>query len=374
MNQHDINQGTTFPSNYAHFISQSQSFPYQNPKLLKHITNSNTNTNSTYLFQKQFKQTNDDASHYLNMSSQHNKSLGEHLIKRIHNDNVILTNTFNNQHDIPVQLFANNNNRDTKGLRKNIINYTYEAVHNKEHEDDIITTAPTSSHVDNSKAEYLEVLKEENSNLRYTNFVYKQLLDNVLFFINSLSKKYSFTQPIYPITYYFEHVDELTKCLLELDKCIASGKNNTHRELQFETAFQIVNECEMTITNSNSGNKDKDITMCFMQEQVDKQRIVSNLNHSKYSSKCSMSSNNNNTRSLSNISRYNSNKTISKIRLSKRKDCIACLLGAGTSKRGYSSMKFNSYGKHSLYKSKISTTVNNNNNTLNVNRFNTTSN
>ena len=94
--------------------------------------------------------------------------------------------------------------------------------------------------------------------------------------------------------------------------------------------------------------------MCFMQEQNDKQRIVSNLNHSK----CSMSSNNN-TRSLSNIN-VSRNKTISKMRLSERKDCIACLLGKGTSKRGYSPMMFNSNRKHSLYKSKI------NNNTLSV--------
>ena len=282
-----------------------------------------------------------------------NQLLGEHLIKqRIHNDNAVLTSTFNNQHDTPIPLFANNNNnRNIKGLRKNIINYTYEAVHN----DEMRTTAQTSTH---GKAEYLEVLKEENSNLKYTNFVYKQLLDNMLFFVNSLSQKYSFTQPIYPIKYYCEHVDELTKCLLELDKCIASN----NRELQFETKFQIVNECEMSITSSNSRNKD--VTMCFRQEQNDKQRIVSNLNHSK----CSMSSNN--TRSLSNInvSRNNSNKTISKMRLSERKDCIACLLGSGTSKRGYSPMMFKSYGKHSLYKSKI------NNNTLSVNRFNTTSN
>ena len=430
---HDINQGIDFsnyPSNNMHpnehFISQQtqqeQSFPYKNPKLLKHIspsinTNPNTYNNNTYIYQKQFKQNNDNALQYLNMSSQHNKSLidsmnsmnkinallGEHLIKRIHDDNAILTQTYNNnsythhqvgtfnhkgfyhQNDVPIPLFANNNghNRNVKGLRKNIINYTFEEVHNKEYEDmrSIQTTnsssndnnnyyynvnnetvtqvdskrqsyQPTSQRVFNSKEEYHEFLKEENSNLKYTNFVYKQLLDNVMFFINSLSQKYSFNQTIYPITYYCEHVDELTRCLLELDKCISSNKQN-----EFKT-FEIVNECELTVVSGG------DVPMHLMQEQNnknDKQRLISNLNHSK----CSMNTN----RSLSNINRNNSNKTISKLRLSERKDCIACLLGAGASKRGYSPMMFNSYKKYSINKIKSR-----DNNTISVNRFNTTSN
>ena len=418
----------TSPEHFISHTHQDESFPYQNPKLFKHIAqttnpSSYNNNSSSYLFQKQFQQNNDNALQYLSMSSQQNKSLidsvnsmnqankllSEHLIRRIHDENALLTQTYNNnsfthpqvgtfnhkgfhyQNDLPIPLFASNNgqHRNAKGLRKNIINYTFEEVHNKEYGDmrsipttnssnnnyhynvnDEMLTGPTqtnsrrqsyqstSQRACNNKEEFLEFLKEENSDLKYTNFVYKQLLDNLLFFINSLSQKHSFNQQIHPVAYYSEHVDELTKSLLELDKCISTNKRNEF------ACFHIANECEMTIVSkqhipARGSNNDN---ACLMnRSDSSKQRLASNLNHSK----CSM---NNNVWSLSYNARNNSNSRTSKLRLSERKDCIACLIGAGASKRGYSPVMFNACRKYSANKNKSIDSSN----TISVNRFNTT--
>ena len=385
-------------------VSQGNQLYYnlQQNKLLNQNVLENPNTfdeNNSNLFQKQFKSNNENALQYLNISSQNNKSLiesinsmnkinrllGENLIKRIHNENELLKQNYKlsynpnqmrgkyTQKDFPYQnenpiLVVddfNGQNKNIKGLRKNIINSTFDEIQNKANEDiqniqtissnnnqhdDLLSGTTlgdskrqscqsTSQRVFNTKDDFNEFLKEENSNLKYTNFVYKQLLDSLFFFINSLSHKYSFNKEIYTLSYYIEHLDELTKNLLELDKWISNiseiNKGNSFKSVQ------IVNENEITlglkkeipVTPSNNLYL---ITRKTEDDEKLKQRLNSEVNHGN---------NYTNNRSVSSLT--SQIKRIPRSKISERKDCIACLLGAGASKRGYSPMMFNPYKKYS---------------------------
>ena len=395
----------------AHSTEVSQRNPLysntQQNKLLSQNDLENQNTfddNNSNLFQKQFKSSNENALQYLNISSQNNKSLiesinsmnkinrllGENLIKRIHNENELLKQNYKlsynpnqmggriaqkgffyqNENPILVVDDFNGQNKNIKGLRKNIINNTFEEIQNKANEDihNIQTISSNNNQHDdllsgttlgdskrqscqsnsqrlfNTKDDFNEFLKEENSNLKYTNFVYKQLLDSLFFFINSLSHKYSFNKEIYPLSYYTEHLDELTKSLLELDKWISNiselNKGNSFKSVQIvnENEITLGLKKEMPITSSNNlyliPRKTED------DEQL-KQKLNSELNYGN---------NNANNRSISSLN--SQNRRIPRSKISERKDCIACLLGAGASKRGYSPMMFNPYKKYSNCKIK----------------------
>ena len=111
-------------------------------------------------------------------------------------------------------------------------------------------------------------------------------------------------------------------------------------------SIQIVNENEITlglikempVTSSNN------VYMIPRQTEDDeklKQRLNSELNHGN---------SNVNNRSLSSLN--SQSKRIPRSKISERKDCIACLLGTGASKRGYSPMMFNPYKKYANCKIK----------------------
>jgi hypothetical protein len=100
-----------------------------------------------------------------------------------------------------------------------------------------------------------------------------------------------------------------------------------------------------------------------------KQKIINNeLNTSKNNLNRSVSSFNHNNNSNSN----NNNRKLSRNEPNDRKECVACLLGAKTSTRGYSPMVFNPYKKYSSSKIKNKENNNNNNKVINLNKFNVT--
>ena len=367
-----------------------------------------------------------------------NQKLSENIIKRIHDENELIKRNYNslgtfhqrninnNNNNTPIA-FINSNNFNGQVIPQQQQQQQYEQlnqntyeIQNKEYDDTNsirhasndnstihsnqynITEEATNgtTQIDNnskrhyqltqrmfnSKDDFIEFLKEENSNLKYTNFVYKQLLDSLFFFINSLSHKYSFNKVIYPISYYTEHLDDLTKSLLDLDRCIANSidiaiTNNQHHE--FIKHLQIVNETELSllIESTNKVFIDREMPVSSnhplyslgnIGERNDKevkikQKIINNeLNTSKNNLNRSVSSFNHN-----NNSNNNNNRRLSRNEPNDRKECVACLLGAKTSTRGYSPMVFNPYKKYSS--SKIKNKENNNNNkVINLNKFNVT--
>ena len=168
--------------------------------------------------------------------------------------------------------------------------------------------------------EFNAYLKEENHKLKKTNFAYKQLIDTLFYFVNSLSHKYSYNKTFFEIAYYVEHLDELTKSLLDLDKYIANTIDlslieKKHQELL--SSLKITNEFQLTLP-------------IVPEEKYKEKTLPTNKHQPIYS-----------------FGGDEEMKSDSKDRGKDGKGCVACLLGASVSQRGYSPMKCNPYKKYS---------------------------
>ena len=167
--------------------------------------------------------------------------------------------------------------------------------------------------------EFNAYLKEENHKLKKTNFAYKQLIDTLFYFVNSLSHKYSYNKTFFEIAYYVEHLDELTKSLLDLDKYIANTIDlslieKKHQELL--SSLKITNEFQLTLP-------------IVPEEKYKEKTLPTNKHQPIYS-----------------FGGDEEMKSDSKDRGKDGKGCVACLLGASVSQRGYSPMKCNPYKKY----------------------------
>ena len=159
--------------------------------------------------------------------------------------------------------------------------------------------------------EFNAYLKEENHKLKKTTFAYKQLIDTLFYFVNSLSHKYSYNKTFFEIAYYVEHLDELTKSLLDLDKYIAntidlSLMEKKHQELL--SSLKITNEFQLTLP-------------IVPEEKYKEKTLPTNKHHPIYS-----------------FGGDEEMKSDSKDKGKDGKGCVACLLGASVSQRGYSPM------------------------------------
>lgn len=174
--------------------------------------------------------------------------------------------------------------------------------------------------------EFNAYLKEENQKLKKTNFAYKQLIDTLFYFVNSLSHKYSFNKTFFEIAYYTEHLDELTKSLLELEKCIASSIDLTilqRKHQEFLAQLKVTNEFQITLPIINEDELNKY-----------KEKDLPNRHHPIYSFGDGL-------KEQKSVDSTNTQHVHEK----DGRECIACLLGASVSQRGYSPMKFNPYKK-----------------------------
>lgn len=99
----------------------------------------------------------------------------------------------------------------------------------KENEDDInslrkkIKRNITFSYNDKDKNEainynFIKYLKKDNQKLNHINTIYKQLIDTFFYFINQLSKKYSFKGNIKNINYYLSNSNDLSNILIDLEQ------------------------------------------------------------------------------------------------------------------------------------------------------------
>jgi uncharacterized protein YihD (DUF1040 family) len=126
------------------------------------------------------------------------------------------------------------------------------------------------SHEKESKinSNFIKYLKKDNQKLLHMNNIYKQLIDSFFYFINQLSKKYSFQKEIKDVNYYISNSNNLSNILIDLEqhlsKLINTNLINNTRE-----------ENENINNYDNSGNKTE-------KELLAKSKFISiNLNKKK---------------------------------------------------------------------------------------------
>ena len=137
----------------------------------------------------------------------------------------------------------NYNNHEFKDKKNNLINeFLLNSIkisninsnkkikRKKENEDDDINSQKklmkrniTFSYNDNEKTEninynFIKYLKNDNQKLNHINIIYRQLIDTFFYFINQLSKKYSFNGNIKDISYYLSNPNYLSIILIDLEQ------------------------------------------------------------------------------------------------------------------------------------------------------------
>ena len=185
---------------------------------------------------------------------------------------------------------------------------------------------------------FVKFLKEENEHLKNLSNIYKQLIDSLFYFVNDLSHKFSYYQELFDISYYIQHVNDLSKTLIGLEYCILSqsdpknGKetfeefkknmgNEFYKKFKLPFPFKLINEISFQIPdnfkfeNNNDNNNNNSKLDTLNQHSFIKDKRV-------------------NSQSKDNSRIYNEKK---------EHDCVACNLGYSISQKGYSTMAYNPY-------------------------------
>ena len=188
---------------------------------------------------------------------------------------------------------------------------------------------------------FVKFLKEENEHLKNLSNIYKQLIDSLFYFVNDLSHKFSYYQELFDISYYIQHVNDLSKTLIGLEYCILSqsdpknGKetfeefkknmgNEFYKKFKLPFPFKLINEISFQIPdnfkfeNNNDNNNNNSKLDTLNQHSFIKDKRV-------------------NSQSKDNSRIYNEKK---------EHDCVACNLGYSISQKGYSTMAYNPYIKN----------------------------
>ena len=84
---------------------------------------------------------------------------------------------------------------------------------------------------------FIKYLKKDNQKLLHMNNIYKQLIDSFFYFINQLSKKYSFQKEIKDVNYYISNSNNLSNILIDLEQHLnklinPNLINNTKEEIE----------------------------------------------------------------------------------------------------------------------------------------------
>jgi hypothetical protein len=102
---------------------------------------------------------------------------------------------------------------------------------------------------DNITSNFIKYLKKDNQKLLHINSIYKQLIDTFFYFVNQLSKKYSFNKDIKDVNYYLSNANHLSNILIDLEqhlnKMIKSNEINHTNESKEEKDNDVANEKEL---------------------------------------------------------------------------------------------------------------------------------
>ena len=101
------------------------------------------------------------------------------------------------------------NEEDMNNLKKDIQNNYNFNTNNKEKEKE--------NKDENINSNFIKYLEKDNEKYIQMNLIYKQLLDSFFFFINQLSKKYSFKTEIKDVNYYLSNAKDLSNILIDLE-------------------------------------------------------------------------------------------------------------------------------------------------------------
>ena len=102
---------------------------------------------------------------------------------------------------------------------------------------------------------FIKYLKKDNEKLSYINSLYLQIIDMFFYFINQISKKYSFNKEIKDMNYYFSNIKSLSNILIDLEehfnKLIKIDKTKTKEKLEDINLELLGNSKFITIHDEN---------------------------------------------------------------------------------------------------------------------------
>jgi hypothetical protein len=87
---------------------------------------------------------------------------------------------------------------------------------------------------------FIKYLKNDNEKLLYINTIYKQIIDTFFYFVNQISKKYSFRKEIKDMNYYFSNANSLSNILIDIEEHLNKliRHNNSKNKEKFEERNQ----------------------------------------------------------------------------------------------------------------------------------------
>ena len=196
-------------------------------------------------------------------------------------------NSFKKNHYIQSQTINYNNDLNTikknnlinEFLLNNIkisnINSNKKLKRKKGNEDDINSQKKimkrniTFNYNDKEKYEninnnFIKYLKKDNQKLSHINTIYKQLIDTFFYFINQLSKKFSFKGDIKDINYYIYNANDLSNILIDLEQ-------HLNQVIKSYELNQNVMDTKIKSTVKNKENKESDDD----QELLTKSKFIS---------------------------------------------------------------------------------------------------
>ena len=205
----------------------------------------------------------EEKKNYINLEKKINKKIADSkykLLKRLNPDNItyneaepennkknIIENNRRNMMDkILLNHIQMSNPQSNKNLKKikevsNDINQIKKYLKRN-------ITFNCHTHEKDSKinSNFIKYLKKDNQKLLHMNNIYKQLIDSFFYFINQLSKKYSFQKEIKDVNYYISNSNNLSNMLIDLEQHLNKLIN----------ANLINNNTEEEIDNNNDNNYD----------------------------------------------------------------------------------------------------------------------
>ena len=201
---------------------------------------------------------------------------------------------------------------------------------------------------------------DDKEELKSTNLKYKQILDTLFYFINSLSNKFNFdptnNENVFSLAYFYENPNKLGKTLIELQRKIEDPDNYTPQLHHLIENYGINNN-----SNINDNDASKNINIIKEEDINVKNNIVADndIDNKQDDLRPKIDQEIN---SLDNSNIHTKQFSFADLPKKKNKEknkCIACLLGCGISQRGNSQNKYNPYNNKSLSRQKSSKSVDN---------------
>ena len=200
----------------------------------------------------------EEKKNYMNLEKKINKKIADSkkkLLKRLNLENITYNETENNEKNIIEdkrrsminKILLNHiqmSNPESKKNLKRIKDVSNDINQIKKYLKRNITFN-CRTHEKDSKinSNFIKYLKKDNQKLLHINNIYKQLIDSFFYFINQLSKKYSFQKEIKDVNYYISNSNNLSNMLIDLEqhlnKLINASliNNNTKEEIDNKSNY-----------------------------------------------------------------------------------------------------------------------------------------